>query len=151
MENFRYLTFLYHHLCGAPSRPPKPFRSRTVCPTTRGAPATTTVSDWWSSTRTFHAPTTWATQTSASPSTNATQPSRPACPSWFRSRSSIPNLGCPIPILHCPASCTSTQTERWRFRGSETQQVHREGSKETQIIYLLVYHVLRQQALQVQK
>ena len=50
------------------------------------------------------------------------QPGPPGlqAPPRFRSRSSIPDLGCTLPILHCPASCTSAHTKQWRFRGSKT-------------------------------
>ena len=82
-----HLTFLYHHLWYILRPSPEPFHGRPVHPTTCGAPATTTVSDRWSPTSTFRAPTTWATQRSTSPSTDATWPSRPACPSWFHSQS----------------------------------------------------------------
>ena len=85
--------------CGAPSGPStKQFRGRTIRPTACGAPATTTISDWWSPTCTFCAPTGWATRRTAPPSTNATRPS-------------IPNLGCTLPRLYCAASCTSACTE----------------------------------------
>ena len=60
-------------------------------------------------------PPTWATRMSASSSPDATRPFRPTFPSQFHSWSPIPNMGCTVPILHCPASCTSASTEQQQF------------------------------------
>ena len=112
-----------------------------IRPTAHGTPATTTISDRWSPTCTICTPSAWATRWTAL-STNATRPSRPAHSPRFHSQSSIPDLWCTLPILHCPASRTPARAERQQFRGSETGQVHREGSEETQVIYFLMYYVL---------